>query len=105
MTISRKQNKYKVDKVSLPAQTTIGVSLVTIEEYTIIQDEKAITIPVDDEIVYITVPSSIVNKPNGGSDWNAIAKLIEQEKGLRRTHWKIQSVWSCVPDHIAREIF
>lgn len=106
MTVSRpKTTKYNPSDPPPHKLISIGVSLITHEVHSFIQDDRHIEIPVDDEIVYLSVPYEVVNLPNGASDWNAIAKLIEQEKGLRRTHWKIMSVWSCVPTHIADEIF
>ena len=96
---------YSVDNNPPHPQTvTVGVTLITVETDTIIQDGRAITIPVDDEVVYTSVPYEVAHLPNGGSNWNAIANVLEQE-GYLRKHWQIQSVWLPVPDHIAEEIF
>ena len=87
-----------------PKTVSIGVSLITVETDTIIQDERAITIPVDDDIVYLIVSREIVYLPCGGASYDIIADLLEAE-GYLRKHWQIMSVWECVPDHIADEIF
>lgn len=83
---------------------TVGVSLVTVEEHTFIQDGRTVTCPVDDDITYITVPLEVVFLPSGGTSYDIIADLLEAE-GYLRKHWQIMSVWECVPDHIADEIF
>lgn len=105
MTISKSNRKYSIDKDPPPPKTVcIGISLITTETYTVIIDERAVDLPVDDEVVFLTVSSEIVNRPNGGSDWAAIALLLEKE-GYLRKHFTIQSVWECVPSHITDEIF
>ena len=81
-----------------PKNICIGITLVSVETETIIQDGRAITLNVDDEVIYLTVPRELSN------DWTSIALLAEQA-GYFRSHWTIQSVWECVPDHIADEIF
>lgn len=98
-------NVYNPNKDDRPKFVSIGVSLVTHEVDHIIQDGRHVEIPVDDAICYITVPREIVHTGNGGSDWNTIAKLVEEQEGYYRKHYKIVSVWECVPDHIADEIF
>ena len=108
MTTSKSKPSFPIydpDKDLRPATVSIGVSLVTHEVEHLIQDDHHIEIPVDDEIVYLTVPYEIVYTAKGGADWNAIAKLVEEQEGLYRKHYKIVSVWECVPDHIADEIF
>ena len=87
-----------------PKTVSIGVSLITVETDTIIQDGRAVSIPVDDDIVYLTVPREIVYLPCGGASYDIIADLLEAQ-GYLRKHWSIMSVWECVPDHIADEIF
>ncbi|MEM8718995.1 MAG: hypothetical protein AAGE84_06755 [Cyanobacteria bacterium P01_G01_bin.39] len=110
MTISKPRNsgsipKYSVDKdPPHPETVTVGVTLITVETDTIIQDGRAIELPVDDEVVYTSVPYKVAHGKNGCSDWNAIAELLEQE-GYLRKHWQIQSVWIPVPDTVAEEIF
>ena len=110
MTISKPRNsgsipKYSVDKdPPHPETVTVGVTLITVETDTIIQDGRAIELPVDDEVVYTSVPYKVAHGKNGCADWNAIADLLEQE-GYPRKFWSLQSVWIPVPDHVADEIF
>ena len=104
MTTSKPRPKYDVWKDSRPATVSIGVSLITIETDTIIQDGRAVEIPVDDDIVYLTVSREIVYLPCGGASYEIIADLLETQ-GYLRKHWQIMSVWECVPQHIADEIF
>ncbi len=87
---------YK-NKDERPSRVTIGISLITVETYTIIQDDRAVELPVDDEIVYLTVPREIVYLPCGGASYDIIADLLEQE-GYLRKHWRIMSVWECIPE-------
>ena len=105
MTISKsRQGKYDPNYDPRPKTVSIGVSLITVETDTIIQDERAITIPVDDDIVYLTVSRVIVYLPCGDASYDIIADLLET-KGYLRRHWQIMSVWECVTQHIADEIF
>lgn len=104
MTIS-KPKIYRVENDPPPPKTVcIGISLITVETYTVIIDSRAVNLPVDDEVVFLTVPLAVVNLPNGCASYDIIADLLELE-GYRRSHWKIMSVWSCVPDNVADEIF
>lgn len=98
------QGTYDPNYDPRPKTISIGISLITVETDTIIQDERAVEIPVDDDIVYLTVSREIVYLPGGGASYDIIADLLEQE-GYLRKHWNIQSVWECVPEHIADEIF
>ena len=105
MTLSKpRQGKYDPNYDPRPKTVSIGVSLITVETDTIIQDERAITIPVDDDIVYLTVSREIIYLPCGGASYDIIADLLETQ-GYLRKHWQIMSVWECVPQHIADEIF
>ena len=105
MTLSKpRQGTYDPNYDPRPKTVSIGVSLITVETDTIIQDDRAITIPVDDDIVYLTVPREIIHLPCGGASYDIIADLLEAE-GYLRKHWQIMSVWECVPEHIADEIF
>ena len=107
MTISKSrppQGSYDPNYDPRPSTVSIGVSLITVETDTIIQDERAIMIPVDNDIVYLTVPREIIHLLGGGASYNIIADLLETQGYLRR-HWQIMSVWECVPQHIADEIF
>ena len=88
---------YNANKDTRPSRVTIGISLITVETYTIIQDDRAVELPVDDEIVYLTVPREIVYLPCGGASYDIIADLLEQE-GYLRKHWRIMSVWECIPE-------
>ncbi|PSB05792.1 hypothetical protein C7B62_24415 [Pleurocapsa sp. CCALA 161] len=105
MTISNSRNRYQTDQDPPPPKTVcIGVSLITVETYTIVQDDRAIELPVDDEVVYTSVPYEVAHSKNGCSDWNAIARELEKE-GYLQKHWQIMSVWIPVENHIADEIF
>ena len=107
MTISKSrppQGSYDPNFDPRPKTVSIGISLITVETDTIIQDERPITIPVDDDIVYLTVSREIVYLPCGGASYDIIADLLEAQ-GYLRKHWQIMSVWECVPQHIADEIF
>lgn len=105
MTLSKpKQGVYDPNYDSRPKTVSIGVSLITVETDIFIQDERVIEIPVDDDIVYLTVPREIIHLPGGGASYDIIADLLEA-KGYLRKHWSIMSVWECVPEHIADEIF
>lgn len=98
MTASKpRQGIYDPNYDPRPKTVTVGVSLVTIEEYTFIQDERAVTCPVEDDITYISVPREIVYLPCGGASYDIIADLLEAE-GYLRKHWKIMSVWECIPE-------
>ena len=101
MTISKSrppQGSYDPSFDPRPENICIGITLVSVETETIIQDGRAITLNVDDEVLYLTVPRELSN------DWTSIA-LLAEGKGYFRKHWNIQSVWECVPQHIADEIF
>lgn len=53
MTASKpRQGKYDPNYDPRPKTVTISVSLVTIEEHTFIQDGRAVTCPVEDDIIY-----------------------------------------------------
>ena len=99
-----RQGKYDPNYDPRPKTVCIGVSLITLETDSFVQDDRHVEIPVDDDIVYLTVPREIVYLPCGGASYDIIADLLEQE-GYLRKHWRIVSVWECVPEHIADEIF
>ncbi|MEM8720994.1 MAG: hypothetical protein AAGE84_17135 [Cyanobacteria bacterium P01_G01_bin.39] len=109
MTISKSrppQGSYDANYDPRPKTVTIGVSLVSIEEHTFEQDGRAVTCPCDDAICYITVDRELIEVKNESCiKYSTIARLVEEQEGLRRTHWKVMSCWECVPDHIADEIF
>ena len=88
---------YDANKDTRPATVSIGISLITVETDSFIQDDRHVEIPVDDEIVYLTVPREIVYLPCGGASYDIIADLLEQE-GYLRKHWSIMSVWECIPE-------
>ena len=105
MTLSKpRQGTYDPNYDPRPKTVSIGVSLITVETDTIIQEDRAVTIPVDDDIVYLTVPREIVYLPCGSASYEIIADLLETQ-GYLRKHWQIMSVWECVPQHIADEMF
>ena len=101
MTISKSrpsQGSYDPNYDPRPKTITVGVSLISVETETIIQDDRAVELPVDDEVIYLSIPRELSN------DWEAVA-LLAEGNGYFRKHWRIMSVWSCVPDHIADDIF
>ena len=99
MTISKpKQGKYDANFDPRPKNIIIGITVVSVETETIIQDNRAVELPLEDDILYLTIPRELSN------DWTSITLLAEQA-GYFRSHWTIQSVWECVPDHIADDIF
>ena len=101
MTISKSrppEGSYDENFDPRPKTVCIGVSLITVETETIIQDDRAVELPVEDDILYLTIPRELSN------DWTSIA-LLAEGKGYFRSHWTIQSVWECVSDDIADEIF
>lgn len=103
MTISKArppQGSYDENYDPRPKTVTVGVSLITVEEHTFIQDGRAVTCPVDDDITYISVPKEIVHLPCGGASYDIIADLLEQE-GYLKKHWRIQHIWTVVPNNEA----
>ena len=97
---------YDVNKDIKPKTVTIGVSLVSIEEHIFEQDGRAVTCPCDDAICYITVDRELIEVKNESClKYSTIARLVEEQEGLRRTHWKVMSCWECVSDEVANEIF
>ena len=101
MTISKSrppQGSYDENFDPRPKTISVGVSLISVETETIIQDSRAVKLPVDDDVLYLTIPRELSN------DWTSIA-LLAEGKGYLRKHWRIMSVWATVPDHIANEVF
>ncbi len=98
MTTSKPRPKYDVWKDPRPKTVSIGVSLITVETDSFIQDDRHVEIPVDDDIVYLTVPREIVFLPCGGASYDSIADLLEAE-GYPKRLWKIMSVWTVIPPH------
>ena len=100
MTISKSrppQGSYDENYDPRPSTVSIGVSLITVETDSFIQDDRHVEIPVDDDIVYLTVPREIIHLPGGGASYDIIADLLEAQ-GYLRKHWSIQSVWECIPE-------
>ena len=65
MTLSKpRQGTYDANYDPRPKTVSIGVSLITVETDTFIQDDRAITIPVDDDIGLSNSP-----KRNNLSSW------------------------------------
>ena len=95
MTASKPRPKYDVWKDARPAKVCIGVSLITVETDSFIQDDRHVEVPVDDDIVYITVPREIVHLPCGGASYDIIADLLETQ-GYLRKHWRISHIWTCI---------
>lgn len=105
MTTSKPRPKYDVWKDPLPPLVCIGCSLITHEVDVFEQDGRVVEVPVEDAICYLTVDRELVYTSSGSANYSTIAKLIEEQKGLYRKHYKLVSVWECVPQHIADEIF
>ena len=97
MTTYKPKPQYNPNKDTKPSTIEIGISLITIEEYTFEQDGRAVTCPVDDDITYISVPREVVHLPCGGASYSIIADLLE-EKGYLKRHWRISHVWECIPE-------
>ena len=89
--------RYNPNYDPRPAKVCIGISLITVETDSFIQDDRHVEVPVDDDIVYLTVPREIVYLPCGGASYDIIADLLEAQ-GYLRKHWNIQSVWECIPE-------
>lgn len=102
MTLSKpRQGTYDPNYNPLPATVTIGCSLITHEVDDLIIDGRHVQVPVEDAICYITAPREVVYTAKGGADYSTIAKLIEEQEGLLRKHYKLVHVWATVPDHEA----
>jgi hypothetical protein len=110
MTISKpptpKPSIYNPDNDPPPPELiSIGVSLITREVHSFIQDDRHIEIPVDDAIAYLTVERALIEVPSTSSiKYDVIADLLDTE-GYRKSHWQIVHCWECIPDPIANEIF
>ena len=104
MTTYKPKPQYNPNKDTKPSTIEIGISLITIEEYTFEQDGRAVTCPVDDDITYISVPREVAFLPCGGASYEIIADILDTQ-GYPRRLWKISSVWIPMPNHIADEIF
>ena len=102
MTISKSrpsQGSYDPNYDPRSKTVTIGVSLVSIEEHTFEQDGRAVTCPCDDAICYITVDRELIEVKNESCiKYSTIARLVEEQEGLRRTHWKVMSCWEVQPE-------
>ena len=67
---------------------TIGISLITVETETIIQDDRAVELPVDDDIHYITVDRKLIEVPNKSCiRYDVVAELLEKEGYPRREQY------------------
>ena len=100
-----KQGVYDPHYDPRPKLITIGVSLISLEVEDFVIDGRHVQVPVDDAICYLSVDRTLVHTSKGGSNWNEIARLVEETQGYARKHFKIVSVWEPVPQHIAEEIF
>ena len=98
MTTSKPNPKYDVWKDTRPSTVSIGVSLITHEVEHLEQDGQHIEIPLDNEVIYLTAKYEVVYTANGNCDYNKIA-LLAEEAGWPRSHWKVMSVWTVVPEN------
>ena len=93
-----RQGTYDPNYNLKPKTVCIGVSLITVETETIIQDDRAVELPVDDDIHYITVDKELIEVKNESSiKYDVVAELLEKE-GYPRRMWKIMHCWECVPE-------
>ena len=99
MTISSrpKQGSYDENFDPRPKNICIGCSLITHEVDVFEQDGQMVEVPVEDAICYITVLRELVYLPCGGADYSTIAKLIEEQEGYFRRHYKLVHIWECIP--------
>ncbi|MGB5710388.1 MAG: hypothetical protein WBM44_05710 [Waterburya sp.] len=94
-----KQGKYDPNYDPRPSTVSIGVSLITVETDSFIQDDRHVEIPVDDDIVYLTVDRELIEVKNESSiKYDVIAELLEKEHGYPRRMWKIMHCWECIPE-------
>ena len=93
-----KPGNYDANYDPRPNFIYVGVTVISVETETIIQDGRALTLNVEDDVLYLTVPRELSN------DWTSIA-LLAEGKGYPRSHWIIQSVWECLNDSVANDIF
>ena len=89
------QGTYDPNYDPRPSTVSIGVSLITVETDSFIQDDRHVEIPVDDDIVYLTVPREIVHLPCGGASYDIIADILDRQ-GYPKKWWKISHIWTCV---------
>ena len=93
-----RQGVYDSNYDPKPKTICIGVSLITVETETIIQDDRAVELPVDDDIHYITVDRELLEVKNESCiRYDVIAELLEKE-GYPRRLWKIMHCWECIPE-------
>ena len=97
MTISKSrppQGSYDPNYDPRPTQICLGISLITVEEETFIQDSRTVTCPVDDDICYITVDRELIEVKNESCvSYDIIADILEKEHGYPRKYWKIMHCW------------
>ncbi|MEM7580320.1 MAG: hypothetical protein AAF316_10815 [Cyanobacteria bacterium P01_A01_bin.80] len=93
-----RQGIYDPNYDPRPKTVCIGVSLITVETETIIQDGRAVELPVDDDIHYITVDRKLIEvKHESCIKYDVVAELLEAE-GYPRRLWKIMHCWECIPE-------
>ena len=91
--------KYNVWKDPRPTQICLGISLITVEEETFIQDSRVVTCPVNDDICYITVDRELIEVKNESCiKYDVVADILDKEHGYLKKHWRISHIWECVPE-------
>lgn len=95
MTTYKPYNPNKPIKPK-PSTVEIGVSLITREVEDLIQDNRHVQVPVDEEIIYLRVDYNIVHTKSGETDYDKIA-LLAEENGYHRKHWQVMDVWEVIP--------
>ncbi len=71
---------------------TIGVSVVTKEKYYVIQDNKAIELAVEDDIVFLSIPKDMIEIVFNDLNKEIIANLLEY-KGYPKKFWTVVDKW------------
>ncbi len=87
---------YNPNKDERPKLVSIGVSLITHEVHHLIQDDRHIEIPVDDEVIYLTADYDVAFTNTGEADYERVA-LLAEEQGYPMSHWQVRSVWLALP--------
>lgn len=101
MTASKtKQGTYDLNYDDLrPKTVCIGVSLITVETDSFIQDDRHVEVPVDDDIVYLTVDRKLIEVKNESCiRYDVVADILDKEHGYLKKHWKIMHCWQCIPE-------
>ena len=92
---------YNANKDDISPIVSIGCEIATRAQ---IETDCHRLVPVDTKVIHFDdLPREVVYLPCGGTDYKYITQRLK-EKGYGSS-WTLKSVWVCVPDHIADEIF